>query len=311
MFKVYTPDEMSNEQYHSDTEFVSGSALCVIYGKSPAAWRFGERETTPALEFGIASHAALLEPEKFNAEFVRNIDKEDYPDALTSDTAIKSWLKEKGVTGYSTKRGADLVEMAKRTEDQVQLWSEMQSDFIDAHDGRVIVKPADYDKIMQMRAVVFADVEYSEKLSTGFAEFSIFGEIDGVKVKVRPDIMTSVGGIWDYKSCADASPDKFGMACYDHGYLLKMALQHDMFEAAYGRKPLDVVLLAQEKKPPFIAQAYELGEQELAIGRWQYKQALATYKRCKDTDTWPAYGGGVSPLTLRDFIYKKHDEALK
>lgn len=307
--KVYTPEEMSNEAYHGDTEYVSGSSLCVIYKQSPAAWRFGGRDSTAALEFGIASHAAILEPEKFEAEFIRGLDKADYPDALTSDAAIKSWLKSKGVTGYSAKSGAALAEMVEKTGESVQLWSAMQADFEAASEGLTIVKPADYDKIMQMRAVIFADAEYSERLSTGFAEYSIFGELCGVKVKIRPDIMTTSGEIWDYKTCADASPDKFAMASYDHGYLLKMAMQHDLFAAAYNKPPASIVLLAQEKKSPYIAQAYELGEQELAIGRQQYQQALKLYKHCKEHDTWPAYGGGVLPLTMRDFIYKKHEDA--
>lgn len=310
-FKVYPPSEMSNEDYHGNTEHVSGSALCEIYLKSPAAWRFGDKETTPALEFGIASHAAILEPELFGAEFVRGLDKDDYPDALTSESAIKSWLKSKGVAGYSTKRGAELIGMVDATGEDVQIWSDMIGEFEEAAEGKVIVNPKDYDKIMIMRDVVFNDDEYARRLSTGFAEFSIFGEINGVKVKIRPDIMTELGEIWDYKTTADASPEKFGLDCYRYGYLLKMALQHDMFLAAYGRKPAGVVLLAQEKKEPYFAQAYELTDEQLEIGRQQYRTALETYKRCKDTNTWPAYGGGVMSLQMPEWIYKKHEGTTK
>lgn len=305
-FKVYAPDELSNEDYHSDTEYVSGSALCKIYLDSPAAWRFGDHETTPALEFGIASHAALLEPEKFDAEFVRGLDKSDHPDALTSDTAIKSWLKEKGVKGYSNKSGDELLALVDMTGESVQIWSRLLEEFEQDEDGKVIIKPADYDKIMQMRAVVFADEVYARRLSTGFAEYSILGELDGVKVKIRPDIMTEHGEIWDYKTTASAKPEKFGKSAYDYGYLLKMALQHDVFAAAYGKPPSGVTLLAQEKKPPYIAQAYELTTEQLAIGRQQYKSALQLYKRCRELDSWPAYGGGMMTLQLPEFIYKKH-----
>lgn len=306
-FKVYSPDQMTNEEYHSETEHVSGSALCKIYLDSPAAWRFGDHETTSALEFGIASHAALLEPEKFDAEFVRGLDKVDYPDALTSDAAIKSWLKARGIKGYSTKSGAELLALVDMTGEPVQVWSKMVEKHEIEHDGKVVVKPADYDKIMQMRAVVFADDVYANRLSTGFAEYSIFGELDGVKVKIRPDIMTEHGEIWDYKTTASAKPEKFGRSAYDYGYLLKMALQHDVFAAAYGKPPSGVTLLAQEKKAPYIAQAYELTPEQLAIGRQQYKEALKIYSRCRELDSWPAYGGGMITLQIPDFIYKKHE----
>lgn len=307
-FKVYAPGELSNEDYHGDTEYVSGSALCKIYLDSPAAWRFGDHKTTPALEFGIASHAALLEPEKFGAEFVRGLDKADHPDALTSESAIKSWLKDKGVKGYSNKSGAELLALVDMTGESVQIWAQMVEHYEIENAGKVLVKPADYDKIMQMRAVVFADADYARRLSTGFAEYSILGELDGVRVKIRPDIMTETGEIWDYKTTASAKPEKFGKHAYDYGYLLKMALQHDVFTAAYGRKPTGVVLLAQEKTPPYIAQAYELTDEQIAIGRQQYHAALQLYRRCRETDTWPAYGGGIMSLQLPEFIYKKHQE---
>lgn len=310
-FTVYPPTEMSNEDYHGDTEHVSGSGLCEIYLKSPAAWRFGDKETTPALEFGIASHAAILEPELFSAEFVRGLDKDEHPSALTSDAAIKSWLKSRGVAGYSTKKGQELVAMVEATGEDVEIWSDMVGEFEEASEGKTIVKPKDYDKIMTMRDVVFNDAEYAKRLSTGFAEYSIFGELHGVKVKIRPDIMTEHGEIWDYKTTADASPEKFGLDSYRYGYLLKMALQHDMFLEAYGRPPASVTLLAQEKKAPYIAQAYELTDEQLEIGREQYRTALEMYQRCKATDTWPAYGGGVMHMQLPEWIYKKHEGEKK
>src|SRR5699024_5136269 len=138
---VYTPEQMSNEDYHSEAEHVSGSALCTIHEFSPAHWRFGDKKETPALEFGIASHAALLEPDKFASEFVRGLDKDDYPNALTSDAAMKSWLKERGIKGYSTKTKQELVEMIRKTGEDVDIWAELQSEFNELHSDKIEVKP--------------------------------------------------------------------------------------------------------------------------------------------------------------------------
>ncbi|MGL6296498.1 MAG: hypothetical protein ACRC3K_08840, partial [Plesiomonas sp.] len=154
MFKVFTADELSNEAYHADTEYVSGTALCTIHAECPAKWFFGDKKETAALNFGIASHAALLEPSKFDAEFVRGISKDDYPQALTSDAAIGAWLKERGIKGYSGKKFQDLYEMVLATGENPQIWKVIEQEFIESVGDRVIVKPVDFDCIEQMRATV-------------------------------------------------------------------------------------------------------------------------------------------------------------
>ena len=61
--------ELSNEDYHS-YEGISKSGLDKI-ARSPAHYRYSEqRESTRAMVIGTAIHAAILEPERFDLEYV-------------------------------------------------------------------------------------------------------------------------------------------------------------------------------------------------------------------------------------------------
>ena len=73
---------------------------------------------------------------------------------------------------------------------------------------------------------------------------------------------------------------------------MKMAMQHDMFVAAYGKPPRSVNLLIQEKKAPFIPALVRLTDEQLHIGRIQLRSAMEIYKACKKANSWPGYSMG-------------------
>lgn len=300
-FTLYTAEEMPNEMYHQEVDGISGTGLCKIYLKSPAHFRYGEYTTSPALTFGIASHSAILEQEKFDEEFVCDIDRADYPDALNSDVEMKAKLKELGVAGFSKLKKPELIEALKKTGEELEFWPEIREAFDKEHEGKVFVPKANFEMIMKMRKVIFGQKKYAERLSNGFSEMSIIGEIElpsgkKVTVKIRPDLITAEFGDVDYKTCLDASPEKFGRDAYKLGYYLKMALQHDVLELAYERKPKEIMLLAQEKAAPYIPQGYIFSERQIELGRRQYIEALEIYASCMESGVWPSYSSHVEPL---------------
>ena len=305
-FKVYMSDELSNEAYHEDTDYVSGSGLCVIHADCPAMYRYGEHKNTAALKRGTEAHAMMLEPSRFAEEFVCGLRKESFDGLLTSNADICAWLKERGIKGYSGKKYEELLEFVNQTGENPFIWKRELDLFEKANEGKNICDPDDFDMYQQMRAVILADPSYADMLEGGFTEVSIFGEIDGVKVKVRFDLLTRDARLRDYKTTITSEPVAFGKQCFNLGYWLKMALQHDMFEAAYGHAPMDVGLLAQSKTAPYIPQDYKMTKEQLQIGREQYKIALQIYKHCKETDSWPAYGGGTMELPTPDFVKRMY-----
>jgi hypothetical protein len=293
--KVYLNNELSNEQYHADTEHINGSGLWNIYDRCPAAWRYKdeEDEKSKALVFGTGSHTALLEPERFEAEYARMPTKEDFgAELLVTVNDMNSWAKERGIKGLSGKTKAEVIKIIRSTGEPVRIYDEERL-FAELNaKGRILLEGDDYDAIMQMRAVIHANSYYSSLLSGAYSEVSILGELLGEPSKVRFDCLTRGGDIIDYKTAVSAKPDEFFRHAARLGYFMKMAMQHDMFVEAYGHAPRSVNLLVQEKKSPFIPALIRLTDEQLRIGRIQLRSAMEIYKACKKANSWPGYSMG-------------------
>lgn len=293
--KVYLNNELSNDQYHADTEHINGSGLWNIYDRCPAAWRYKdeEDEQSKALVFGTGSHTALLEPERFEAEYARMPTKEDFgAELLVTVSDMNSWAKERGIKGLSGKTKAEVIKIIRSTGEPVRIYDEERL-FAELNaKGRILLEGDDYDAIMQMRAVIHANSYYSSLLSGAYSEVSILGKLLGEPSKVRFDCLTRGGDIIDYKTAVSAKPDEFFRHAARLGYFMKMAMQHDMFVEAYGHAPRSVNLLVQEKKSPFIPALIRLTDEQLRIGRIQLRSAMEIYKACKKANSWPGYSMG-------------------
>ena len=293
--KVYLNNELSNDQYHADTEHINGSGLWNIYDRCPAAWRYKdeEDEQSKALVFGTGSHTALLEPERFEAEYARIPTKDDFgAELLVTVSDMNSWAKERGIKGLSGKTKAEVIKIIRSTGEPVRIYDEERL-FAELNaKGRILLEGDDYDAIMQMRAVIHANSYYSSLLSGAYSEVSILGQLLGEPSKVRFDCLTRGGDIIDYKTAVSAKPDEFFRHAARLGYFMKMAMQHDMFVEAYGHAPRSVNLLVQEKKSPFIPALIRLTDEQLRIGRIQLRSAMEIYKACKKANSWPGYSMG-------------------
>lgn len=293
--KVYLNNELSNEQYHADTEHINGSGLWNIYDRCPAAWRYKdeEDEQSKALVFGTGSHTALLEPERFEAEYARMPTKDDFgAELLVTVSDMNSWAKERGIKGLSGKTKAEVIKIIRSTGEPVRIYDEERL-FAELNaKGRILLEGDDYDAIMQMRAVIHANSYYSSLLSGAYSEVSILGKLLGEPSKVRFDCLTRGGDIIDYKTAVSAKPDEFFRHAARLGYFMKMAMQNDMFIEAYGHAPRSVNLLVQEKKSPFIPALIRLTDEQLRIGRIQLRSAMEIYKACKKANSWPGYSMG-------------------
>lgn len=317
MTKVYLNNELSNEKYHADTDYINGSSLWNILDRCPAAWRHKDEdadEPSKALVFGTGSHTCLLEPERFAAEYARMPSVDDYPKdkdgnktILVTAIDMNSWAKERGIKGLSGKPKAEVIKIIRATGEPVRIYDEERQMVEDSNKGKSILEARDFDAIQQMRAVIFANSYYSDLLHGAYSEVSIFGELPpryygqegkkgkdepGLKAKVRFDILTKWGDIIDYKSTVSCKPVEFFNTCVRLGYFMKMAMQHDLFVEAYGHPPRSVCLLPQEKRSPHIPELFRLTEEQLKIGRIQLINAATIFKSCKSAGAWPTYGGG-------------------
>lgn len=337
-FKFFTSDQMTNEFYHSDTEwtkdYVSGSDLGEIFATCPASWKFGEKKDSKALVFGTQSHTNYESRELFNSNYRRAPHVDDFKDAITSQAALATKLKSFGLTGTSGKQYPELVKMMVDCGEELNvMWLiDMIAESQARKDGVELVKAEDYDACIKMRQVLEQIPAYADRMNSPTAqhEMSIFGVISGVKVKVRldyvdvvsdpefirengidPDVHPEVILIDDYKTTASANPAEFGRLAANLGYLLKMALQRDLFKKVFNEtRPIIVRLLAQEKKPPYLPLAYRLIDKHIGYGRQDYMSVIHTYAACVESNVWPSYANGQTQvdLELPEWFEKRYNK---
>lgn len=169
-----------------------------------------DEEETKAQQLGKAYHVARLEPERFHASYVREIDKADFPakGLLTSDAAVKAELKNLGQT--QTIGNESIAERAERLVDagyEGTILPLEKARWEDTVNGRVSLPAKYFDQIVTDMQRIRANDEIADLLSGGEAEVSIFWtDRHGLKMKARVDYLTP--GWWDDFKTFDNSRGK-------------------------------------------------------------------------------------------------------
>lgn len=243
------------EQYHRHPA-VGRSALSRLL-RSPAHYvEYLARppEPTPAMQFGSAFHAALLEPERY---------EQDYVVAPRFDRRSKD--------GRSAAAAWDTANA-----DRIALTSEQRS------------------AIQAMACAVWTHRGAAGLLSVGHAELSGFWRDPdtGIDCKCRPDFAAMEGdtviSLVDVKSCADASADGFAQATAIFGYDLQAAFYQEGLKRLTGRT-IPFYFIAVEKTPPHAVAVYRASETLIEIGRSKARGALQLLQWCRERDQWPGY----------------------
>lgn len=106
--------------------------------------------------------------------------------------------------------------------------------------------------------------------------------------------------VWaDYKTTiGSANPLGLGRRVADQGYELQAAFYEAALTAiepdCAGR--ISPVFIFQEIEPPFAISAITLDEEAMTVGRKKFERALAIWRECLATNTWPAYPRTVTPV---------------
>lgn len=266
--------KIPNHEYRS-REGISSTELKIL-SKSPAHLKYyleeGHAEDTTAFLFGRAAHKYMLEIDEFYDEFA--IDPK-------IDKRTKAGKEE-----YAT--------------------------FLDENIGKDIITADQFKQINEMREVLY-NTKFVSKLLQGDKELSFFAKdsITGLPIKCRPDCITTVGDsniLIDYKTTDDARTDEFMKKSIKLNYDLQMAYYKDILEQVTG-KEYKVVIIAQEKKKPYLVNVLELSDSYIRSGRDLYREMLATYKKCLDEDNYPGYvGDEINILNLPEWLQKLYGE---
>lgn len=249
---------MNNAEYHAETEHLSASGL-KLFLRSPRhywdAYLNPDRylkPSTAAMKLGTAVHCAILEPDQFSARYMLR------PEHINARTnAGKEELRALESSGIEILADEDYAQITN-----------MARAFL----GHPV------------SAMLFA-LEYR-------TEQTIFGEINGVTCKCRPDFMAD-GVMMDVKSTRDASIAGFGRQAWNLGYHIQEAFyrrvaNHD------GR----FLFGAVESDRPHLVQYHESSESLIDYANGVIDEALERFKQCKAANVWPGYSEYIEPLTI-------------
>lgn len=263
-------DGISNEAYHASPA-ISKSGLWEIYTKTPAHYRFAEREQSAAFDFGTAVHTAILEPETFEARVLRG----------PLDRRGNKWADAQA---EATNTGKMLL---------------TAGDFDDALEVRDVIHADAW-----LNQIITGGTPVVEQSAFWLQPV---GD-DLVYCRARPDLIrTDLGLMLDLKTTADASARSFAKSAADYGYHAQEAFYTQGWMAAGGCEITGTVFLAVEKKKPFAYQMFELQPSAVAEGKAAMDRALEAYARCQRDGEWQGYAqpNGVTELILPRWAYRE------
>ena len=255
---------MNNTEYHADTSAISASGL-KLFMRSPAHYYAAyldpnriERSPTPAMRIGTATHCAILEPERFSAEYI----------ALPEDLDRRT---KEGKQAYSEliATGAELL-----TSDDMAMVMNMACAFRDNTISRSL-----FDRPHGV-------------------EQSIYATVNGVSCKCRPDFITNdYRLVMDVKTAKDASPEGFGRSAWSLGYHLQAAFYRRVISAATGTTP-DFIFGCVESERPHLVAYYTVPQYLLDYADGLVDTLLERYAECLHTGIWHGYIAEMEPQEL-------------
>jgi hypothetical protein len=271
-FQAHFIEDLSNEDYHGDKSAISSTTLRKIL-KSPASLyshlTSPAQIETDAMRLGSIVHLALLEPAKFQSQYVLMPDLGD----------MRSPLNRK-----------------KRDE-----WKELQAP------GAVILTEDDYARIQGMIESVLRHPEACALLKNGKAEMSGFyrDPLTGIKCRVRPDLFDADSGVLiDLKTTKDCSYDEFSKSIWSFRYDFQMAMYCEAIKLITG-SPVNVpIFLAVEKEKPYEMAVYpvDFNSKLMRLGTQDYQKALVTLEHCIHTNQWRPYQTEMQVIDLPAWV---------
>jgi len=254
--------DLSAEDYHSDqvaadTVTLSASIARILIAESPAHARAAHPRLNPDWEpshdekfdVGTIAHSLLLEGEAA----VVVIDAPDWRTKAAQEQRDEAY--DAGQTPVLLKNWAAVERM------------------VDAVQSQVAALPVD--------PPLFAD---------GKPERSLIWDENGVACRARLDwLRDDLAAIDDLKTTSrSANPDGWSRTIFNIGYDVQLAFYLRGLKAVTGAEA-EFRFVVVETSPPYALSVMSLAPGALELANAKVDWALATWKRCLETDTWPAY----------------------
>lgn len=264
--------------YHEKVLGLASKGALDRVARSPAHYfewvRGGEREETDPLRLGRATHCAMLEPARYDLEYI----------------AEPEWgpCRANAELGVTTEQGR---ENKKRRD----AWREQRAGLptLTADEARMIRGMVSSVLAHPLaRRLLESGVESSE------ATVRWTHPPSGLECKARLDSYAApIDVAFDLKTTQDASPDGFARAVAKYGYHRQDAHYRDGM-CEIGRTLKHFVFIAVEKEPPYAVAVHVLDDAAQDIGERQWHRQLMTLSGCLARGEWPSYPETINSLSL-------------
>lgn len=242
--------------YHAH-ESISNSGLSLV-ARSPAHYFHAPRASSSrAQEIGTAFHTALLEPQRYRAEYL-TVEGCDDRRISAYKEAAKAYGADKTLT---VSEGNSVAVMSESIRANTA-----------AND--VLTRPG----IAELSAFV-VDPE------------------TGVLMRCRFDWLTDDGVAVDLKKTQDCREFAFAKSLHNYRYHAQAAMYSHIYELLFGKPLESFKILAVEEQPPCANVLYDICPLAMQYGHKLYREALQQYAEAKHTGNWSSYSGtGVVTL---------------
>lgn len=187
----------------------------------------------------------------------------------------------------------------------VEFWLEVEAD------PREKVTEAEFQNIKDMGKVLALDPAACAVMG-GLPEITMAYQDDqtGLWLLSRPDTVNFDGTVTDYKKInTQGRPFNYCTVdnrITDHGYDMQLAFAAEVFESITGQWPSMAGIIAQWDAPPHHVILREISEEDLRIGQFRNRRAIARFAECLASKHWPGPGDDVGayqrPTWQRDML---------
>lgn len=255
---------------YQGTRSLNISALKNI-GRSPLYYRYRldhPMKATAAMELGTATHAAILEPDRFLL---------DYIVWNGGRRAGKAWEEFQSASGDARILSAKEHEtvLAMQTAVRANRYAAM---YLETGAGEVTM-------------------EWADDL-TGYA---CKGRADWITRDGSADVVVGL------KTAKDCRPISFGNQAARLGYHLQWAFYFDGWQAIHGTAARMVEIVVENVEPHDVA-VYVIGDEILEAGRVEYRRLMDRLVECELSGHWPGAVEGQEALSLPSWVYEAESD---
>ena len=244
-----------------------------LVARSPAhllASKEAPQEVTPAMQFGTAAHAWILEPDK----------------------------------------APDQVIVSPKVDRRTKAGKEAYAQFEAMAGARTVISEEDARHLAKMSASVNSHRLAGKLLREAKdIEVSCQWEDErtGVMCRCRPDAISG-DFIIDLKTTFDASRPAFAGTLYKYRYHVQAAYYLEGCKRlGLVSEDAQFLFIVAERKPPYGVAIYALPTDDLDRGRFQYERDLTRYAHCVKTGEWFGYTETIDYINLPFYARKEID----